>query len=242
MRIASFSGLGFLVILALVLANLGLLRDRGGIVARKLGLANKLTLVRFALVVPTVGLLADDRLVPALGLYAISGLTDVMDGIVARVRGEETRFGVMMDPTADIFTTAGVFGALWMKGLVPGWVFAILVVRYASLAAGSVALHFTVRPVEFKATRVGKIVGVLQAVAVILIVALTAAGVDWREDIGVYLYPFLAMIFGWVIVSQMVAALRHIEKGAAYAGSQGGSCRISADIHYADAESRGGDG
>jgi cardiolipin synthase len=186
-----------------------------------LGLANKLTLFRFALVVPVTVLVLHDRLIGALVLYAVGGLTDVLDGIAARRKRDKTQFGVMMDPTADILATTGVFGALCAKDLVPWWVFAVLMARYLSLGIGSLILTFTVGPITYKATRTGKIVGVLQAAAVILIIALTAAGVDWRGRVGVYMYPFLAVIFGSVIVSKLVIAIRHIRGRTTYVGTQG---------------------
>jgi cardiolipin synthase len=241
-ELAVYSAVGFACILALVLFNVGLFRSREGIPEKRLGTANKLTLVRFVLVVPVVVLIAHGRLIPALALYVVSGATDVADGVAARRRGEQTQFGVMMDPAADIFTTAGVFGVLYAKGLVPWWVLTVLAVRYASLFAGSILLSFIVGPISFNATPVGKIVGVLQTAAVILIVTLAAAHVEWQERIGAYLYPFLAMIFGSVIISQLVIGIRHIREGTAHVGSQGEPGRLSTDPGDADAQPRRGDG
>ena len=241
-ELAAYSLVGFVCILALILLNIGLFRSREGIAEKTLGIANKLTLIRFVFVVPIVALIAGDRLFLALVLYVLSGATDVADGIVARRRMEQTQFGVIMDPAADIFTTAGVFGVLYAKGLVPWWVVTVLAVRYASLFVGSILLFLLAGPIAFNATPVGKTVGVLQTAAVILIVALTAAGVEWQERLGPYLYPFIATIFGSVIVSQLVIGIRHIREGTAHVGSQGGLGRFSTDTCDANAQSRGGDG
>jgi cardiolipin synthase len=166
----------------------------------------------------------------------------VADGYIARRRHEETRFGVIMDPIADILTTTGVFGILLARGLVPWWVVAVLLARYVSLGLGALLLTLFVGPIVYKATVTGKIVGVLQASAVILILVLTAAGVEWQESLGPYLFPFLALIFAWVIVSKVVIAVRHIRGGDSHVGSQRGSGRLSADIGDADAQPRRRDG
>lgn len=220
-EISAYSTAALAFLLLLFLMNLGLFRTAGGAAVNVLGPANKLTLLRFVMVAPTVFVIADSRLVAGVLLYAASGITDVADGYIARRRRDETQFGVIMDPVADIITTTGVFGVLFARGLVPWWVVAVLLARYASLGLGSLLLTWLVGPIAYKATITGKIVGVLQAAAVILILALTAAKVEWRESLGAYLFPFLALIFAWVIVSKLVIAARHIRGGRSNAGSQG---------------------
>ena len=242
LEIAGYSSVTLACLFVLLLSNLGLFRTADGTASPELGTANKLTLLRFTLVAPIVLVIADGHLVAGLVLYAVSGITDVADGYIARRRGEETRFGVMMDPVADILTTAGVFGALYAQGFVPWWVVAVLVARYASLGLGSLLLTLFVGPIEFKSTVTGKIVGVLQAAAGMLILMLTAVGVGWKDRLGAYLFPFLALIFASVIVSKLVIAVRHIRGGPAHVGSQGRSRRLSTDLGDADAQPRRRDG
>ncbi len=221
LELSAYSSAAVVFLLGLFLATTGLFRDPEGVRVETLGLANKLTLFRFVLVVPVTVLIIHHRLVVGLVLYAIGGLTDILDGIAARRHGERTQFGVMMDPTADILATTGVFVALYVIGLVPWWVLAVLLARYITLGLGSLILTFTAGPIKFRATRMGKIVGVLQAAAVILIVALTAAGVEWRERLGAYIYPFLAVIFGAVMVSKLFIAVRHIRERTTNVRTQG---------------------
>jgi cardiolipin synthase len=206
------------VIAGWLLLHLGLIRDSSGVPVG-LKLANKLTILRFLLIPPTLFLLEQERLAAAAALYAIGALTDVADGLVARKRRETTVFGVVMDPLADIFSTAGVFAVLTAKGLVPIWVFLILMGRYGSLFLGTVIIFFKYGPLEFKATPAGKIVGVLQALAVIMIVVYTVLGGDVKLALGPYLYPLLGLLFGTVIVSQVVLGLRMIKSGMVQIGS-----------------------
>ena len=206
------------VIVGWLLLHLGLIRDPSGVPV-SLKLANKLTILRFLLIPPVLFLLAHERFAAAAALYAIGAITDVADGFVARKRHEITAFGVVMDPLADILSTAGVFAVLLAQGLVPNWVFLLLIGRYGSLFLGTVIMFFKYGPLEFKATLTGKIVGVLQALAVIMIVVYTVLGGDVRSALGRYVYPVLGLLFGAVIVSQLVLGLRKIKSGTVQIGS-----------------------
>ena len=180
----------------------------------KLGLANRLTIVRFVLVVPLVMFVVDEAFTAALVVYGIVLATDVLDGIIARLKEEKTEFGTIMDPLADIASTAALYGAFLFHGFIPLWVFLILMARYVTLFAGSVALFLIVGPPRFRATLVGKIVGVLQGAAGIMILALAGTGMQWLDTIGVTLFVFLGIIFGSVIVSQLVIAIGMVRDGA----------------------------
>lgn len=217
--IAVYSTAGGVVFLVFVLCNIRLLRGRAGGERPVLGWANKLTISRFLLVVPIVLLVIHDRMMGALVMYVVSGLTDIADGVIARRTHRETEFGVVMDPAADIVTTAGLFTAFFARGFIPAWVLAVLYARYVTLLAGAAVLRITVGPLKFKATPTGKIVGVLQAVAGILIIILSQTDIEWRARFGAGLYPFLGVIFGSVIVSQLIIGVRHIKKGTQDAGS-----------------------
>ncbi len=192
---ATHASIGAAVFLVFAVINIGLVRDRSSCSEPALGWANKLTFIRFLLVVPIVILIAHDSLIPALVLYVLSGVTDIADGIVARRTRHETKYGVIMDPAADIATTAGLFAAFFARGFIPGWVLIVLIARYASLLVGAAVLHFAIGPLKFKATPAGKIVGVLQAAAGILIIILSQTHEGWCEEFGGVLYPFLCIIF-----------------------------------------------
>jgi hypothetical protein len=153
--LAGYSLAGLVLLVAGLALHIGLLHGKAGDLPAKLGLANRLTIARLLVVVPLVALILHGRLVAALVVYILCSATDVLDGVVARRNGERTKFGAVMDPVADIVSTAGVFAALFARDMVPGWVFAILMVRYASLFVGWVVLFFTVGPRRYNHHRPG---------------------------------------------------------------------------------------
>ncbi len=72
---------------------------------RGLNLPNKLTLLRIALVPVYLLLLAAGLNVPALLVFVVASLTDLLDGRIARANGLVTNFGKFMDPIADKLLT-----------------------------------------------------------------------------------------------------------------------------------------
>jgi len=185
-----------------------LVRAPDGSPVAGVGLPNYLTLLRLYLIGPVAVLLLQGRFTAALIVYAVLGLTDVVDGIVARVRGPVTAFGVVMDPLADVVSTAVVFGVLTAIGVVPMWLFALLLVRYVMLIAGSLIFFLAVGPIEFRATLPGKIVGVLQALSASALVVALAVDPGAIPPMGRVLYPFLGLCFASIVVSQAVIGLR----------------------------------
>jgi len=188
--------------------SVDLIQTPEGRPVKGIGLPNYLTLLRLYLVGPIAVLLFQGRYPAALVMYGVLGLTDVADGVVARLRGPVTAFGVVMDPLADVVSTAVVFGVLTAIGVVPVWLFALLLVRYIMLIVGSLLFFLLVGPIEFRATLPGKIVGVLQALGVGALVVALAVDPGVVQPMGRILYPFLGLCFASIVVSQAVIGLR----------------------------------
>jgi len=119
-----------------------------------------------------------------------------------------------MDPLADIASTAALYAAFLHHGFIPAWVILLLTLRYVSLFAGSALLFLVVGPIRFRATPVGKIVGVLQGAAGIIILAMAGLGAQWNDNIELTLFAVLGIIFGSVIVSQLIIAIEYVRDGA----------------------------
>lgn len=185
----------------------------------EIGAANTLSVTRALLAAPLTVLVVDGRFGIALVAYAICLVSDVIDGAMARASNRQSEFGAVLDPFADIVTTAGLYGGLVVQGILPLWVFLILMLRYVSLLVGIALLALNAIPLRIRATAVGKIVGVLQGVAGIMMLFVAATNMQWLEIIEVTLFPFLGIIFGWVIVSQLIIGVRLVRDGAKSAGS-----------------------
>jgi cardiolipin synthase len=188
-------------------------------------IADWITASRLALIAPTLWLLASGRYRAAAISYIILGLTDVVDGVIARRRRETSAFGVFLDPLADILSTFSVFTVLVIDGLVPRWLYALLTFRYLMLAVGAVWLSRRFGRIELHATIPGKIVGVVQAAGVLWVLYAASAGREPGASDGP-LFAFLGLGFVAIVVSQAVIGYRHIRRASTRAkGWQRGSSR-----------------
>lgn len=109
-------------------------------------LPNALSLLRLFLVPFVVGLILSGQWTPALWLFVAAGVTDGLDGLVARLCHARTLLGSWLDPLADkallvsIYLTLGVLGdvPLWLVVLVTLRDFTILLYAITDIAAGMV--------------------------------------------------------------------------------------------------------
>jgi cardiolipin synthase (CMP-forming) len=178
----------------------------------RFGIANSISLLRLVLIVPVVILLMRERFVAAALAYTVLILTDVVDGPIARARGETGQFGAVLDPVADIVSTFAVFTVFVIHGLIPVWLYVLLGVRYATLGIGSLALWRSTGPIEFRATVPGKIVGVVQAAGALYIILAASGRVS--AGAGGPLFAFLGVGFVAIVVSQAVVGYRLFQRGS----------------------------
>ncbi|MCK4537233.1 MAG: CDP-alcohol phosphatidyltransferase family protein [Candidatus Krumholzibacteria bacterium] len=186
-----------------------LFRRPSGQVVSKFELANILTALRIFLVPPVLVFLSHGMNVWGFALYALILLTDVGDGCAARKLGQETRFGLMLDPFADIASTMAIFTWLWLKGGVPGWLYLLLVLRYSEFFFGMVYLSTKRCLPELHATIAGKTAGVVQGLGILILVLQRIMPSPFYSDVvGMVIFPILALAFISTIVSQTVIGVR----------------------------------
>ncbi|HSH78264.1 MAG TPA: CDP-alcohol phosphatidyltransferase family protein [Herpetosiphonaceae bacterium] len=100
--------------------------------------SNLLSLVRILLIWPTIRYLLEPRgRYKALGMIALGMATDVVDGPLARARGEVSGLGKLLDPIADKVTLNAVALSLARRNKFPRWVTYLLLARDAGILAGS---------------------------------------------------------------------------------------------------------
>lgn len=167
---------------SLLLLNSGFLEDLDNRPLERLGWANLLTVARQVFLPVLVYMLWLREWQAGLAVYVVLGLTDVVDGMVARRLGEESKLGFVLDPFVDILFHLGVLLSLWVAGIL-SWLTGMLVIaRYAFLLIGCVLLYLTkgeiwIQPTPFgKATGLG-ISGLTGAVLLLLGTGWGAAGV-----------------------------------------------------------------
>jgi cardiolipin synthase len=103
--------------------------------------ANILTLSRLVMVPLFVVAFVMGHKVWALVLFLVAGLTDLVDGLVARMLGQVSRGGAFLDPLADKLLMESCFLALALVGILPWWFFGIAFARDAMIMGGIIYLE-----------------------------------------------------------------------------------------------------
>lgn len=91
--------------------------------------ANRITIVRLLLTPLLVILLLNGNRLWPLYIFILAALSDVLDGAVARWRGEQTNLGKFLDPIADKLLLSSSFLVLAHLGRYPMWVFIVVFSR-----------------------------------------------------------------------------------------------------------------
>ncbi len=147
-------------------------------------LPNALTLVRLGLVYPVVVLLLDRRFAMALGVFLIAGVTDALDGFLAKRWGWRSRLGAILDPLADKALLVASYLTLTWLGLIPVWLTAAVIGRDAVIVLGAVVYHFMVAPLHPSPTPLSKfntLAQIAAAVAVMVNQGLFPLPSPWME-------------------------------------------------------------
>ena len=174
---------------------------------------NLITVLRILLVAPIIGLLLLDRYTDALLLLFIAGVSDGLDGFLAKHYGWTSELGGMLDPLADKFLLIGVFLALGWMGDLPIWLIAMVIIRDLVIVSGAISYHYLIGPFQAAPLLISKINTVIQLLLVLTVVF--ARGVlalpDWVLHGLIYLTAVTTLLSGVAYVWEW--GLRALPKG-----------------------------
>lgn len=136
---------------------------------------NALTLLRILLVPAFLIAVIEDAPLLAFALFAVAGLTDLLDGFLARRLKQKTVLGQYLDPLADKLLMTAAFVSLAARGYLPAWLAVLVVSKDVLVVLGLGVLYFTGHRALAEPSLLGKITTCLQAITA-AIVLLMAAG------------------------------------------------------------------
>ena len=163
-------------------------------------LPNALTLLRLALIPIFVALmLAQDPANWAAGIvFAVAGITDQVDGFLARRWHVESQFGKVADPLADRLMIDAAAVMLWVTDRLPWYAALVILARDLFMVAGYKLV--VNRGYDFEVTRVGKAATWVLYAAIGLVIV-TDTGVDWP-----------VWLFWAGVALALVAAVQYVQK------------------------------
>jgi cardiolipin synthase len=171
-----------------------------------MNLPNLLTLIRILCSPLFVGLVLYGHNSGALAVFFVAGLTDALDGMLARVLNQRTTLGQYLDPLADKLLLVTAFLVLSFKGVIPLWVTLVVVSRDVIISVGSLVIHLLGERVDITPTWIGKATTVIQLVYIVaVLVGTTTALPPWS------LWSLLAVMVTLTVASGLHYMFRGVK-------------------------------
>jgi cardiolipin synthase len=172
--------------------------------------ANVVTVGRLLMVLPLVWLIAAEHFVLAFWVFVAAGLSDVVDGYIAKRFNVRTVLGAYLDPLADKLLLNGIYVALAMIGWLPIWLVLMVISRDVLIVLGVILIQR--RNPVFRATPL--LIGKANTFAQLLLAAcLLAHGAElvniasWIAPL-IWLVALTTVLSGGGYIAQAVRALK----------------------------------
>jgi cardiolipin synthase len=165
-----------------------------------LNLPNFLTLVRIVAIPFFLVLLASHLYLDALLVFILGGVTDALDGFIARRMNQKTSLGAHLDPIADKLLLTSSFIMLGMMGALPLWLAVLVVSRDIVILAGFVFVSFLVNErIEVQPSLMGKLSTALQLLTIAVVLVMLANAeilTPWADEALFYCTAAATVISG----------------------------------------------
>lgn len=179
---------------------------------RYLTLANQLTILRMLLIPAFVLLVIYQYLGTALAVFVVAGLTDALDGLIARSAGQRTTLGAWLDPMADKLLAVSTFIVLTVPGVplvnhIPVWLTVLIISRDVVIVGVVAVVNLAMGPRTFTPSLCGKL-----ATASYVVLAVVVLFFNWMAatSIAVDAAVWLALVLTLVSSADYLVRLRRI--------------------------------
>ncbi|MDP2731897.1 MAG: CDP-alcohol phosphatidyltransferase family protein [Hoeflea sp.] len=172
-------------------------------------LPNYITIARFIMVPLIVLAMINGDMLAAFVMFMLAGVSDGVDGFIARQFNQKSELGAWLDPVADKFLLVSVFVVLGWLEVLPVWL-VILAVSRDGLIVGAVVLSSLMdNPVEMRPLLISKANTMFQIILLILVLADLAGLARLDAVIGWMIYAVAGLTIGSA-AAYLVSWLRHM--------------------------------
>jgi cardiolipin synthase len=144
----------------------------------ELNLPNLITLGRLLSVPLAVWLIIEARYGVAFWIFVGAGISDALDGYIAKRFDRRTRLGALLDPIADKALLVGVYVTLGIAGQLPHWLVILVVLRDVLILGGFALIQATAAPQHLGPLFVSKVNTSVQIALVGFVLARLGLGID----------------------------------------------------------------
>lgn len=174
-----------------------------------MNIPNILTFFRILLVPLIVILIIRKSFFYVLIAFVCAGITDALDGFLARILKQQTVLGAYLDPVADKALIASSFVSLSIFHFMPGWLAVIVISRDFIILLGILILFIMSVSVEMKPTIISKLTTVCQMLTVFLVLFFNSF-IDYRNE------ELLTTMFWLTAFVTVISGLHYIHRGIQY--------------------------
>ncbi|OGW62462.1 MAG: CDP-diacylglycerol--glycerol-3-phosphate 3-phosphatidyltransferase [Nitrospirae bacterium RBG_16_64_22] len=181
-----------------------------------MNLPNLVTVIRIVLIPVFIILLVYGPVVWALVAFSLAGVTDALDGYLARRLGEQTAMGRFLDPLADKLLLNSAFITMGALGQFPVWLVVIVISRDVAITVGSLLIYLVHHGTVMAPTILGKATTLSQLILVVNQLIVTSAGFAHPLEV-----PILAVTAALTVASGIHYIVRGIRFSGGSAAAQG---------------------
>jgi cardiolipin synthase len=158
---------------------------------------NIITLARILMVPVIVWAIASNQMEIAFALFVIAGISDAVDGFLAKRFNMASELGALLDPLADKALLVSIYVALGIWGAVPRWIVILVVSRDIMIVGAVIVSWLFDKPIPMKPLMVSK----LNTVAQVAFAALVLAALSF----GFNAQPYDYILMGFVTVLTLLS-------------------------------------
>ena len=173
---------------------------------------NLLTVTRLFILPFLVIAILDNHYPLAFGLFLLAGLSDMLDGLLARWLKQKTTLGLYLDPIADKLLLSTLFIVLTHQGLIPRYVTVLVFSRDLGILLISTLLFATGTLRDFRPSLLGKLNTVVQIVGVVAVMLNQLWSAAWLSALTygllwviAVLAPVSAAQYAWIVFRRISA-------------------------------------
>lgn len=160
------------------------MNDKGN--SKNLNIPNALTVFRIIMVPWLICALVEKKYGAAVSVFAVAGLTDGLDGFIAKRFDMSTYLGSVLDPIADKILVASSVAVLAAQDALPVWLAVVIIGRDLIVFSGAVAYRILAGYLEMSPTFLSKINTFVQLFLILMVLLREAWAFPWAAALSTY--------------------------------------------------------
>jgi len=174
-----------------------------------MNIANLVTVARLLSVPVVLYCLLHGEMRLAFYVFLFAGLSDAVDGAIARRFDLQTELGAFMDPIADKLLMVSVFVMLAWLGLIPDWIVFLAVTRDALIVGAILVSSLIGNPIRVAPLMLSKVNTAAQILLIVTVLCDQAFGLGLNSFVTILLYLTALLTFASG-ASYLVVWMRHV--------------------------------